>query len=168
MSYYPLESVASRAKVGRKFELFAGHMIRELGGFGLITPPWKIRAETESRKPYENTSDLYVFLNTAVKQRLEIKSKNAHFTKDPASWVYEDVTLFNANKTNWPFAVVFVSIQTKAVLVVPNDGKWVTQRQQEDPARQTTYDVVTAPLESLISLEDFIPILTAACQVPAS
>lgn len=167
---YPLDDVAKRAVVGRKYEFLAGYKLHELGGFGIIFPPWKIRDEDEDRKPYESTSDIFAFLHVSVKQRLEIieiKSKDAYFTNDPASWPFDDVTLFNSNKKVHPFAVVFVSQQTNGMLVVPQDGRWGTSM-QADPARGANYKCVNAPTESLITLENFIPILTAACQDPAS
>lgn len=154
-NYYELSSVREREAIARKYESLAIHLFREQN-LGVICMPQRIRAETESRKSFELSKDLFLFLDTKKKLWIEVKSKDEYFTDDPDGWPFEDVTLYATNKgAERPFAVVFLSQRTQKALAVMNDETWF-EGEQEDRKRSTTYPVLKAPVSSLISFSTLI------------
>ena len=158
---YSLDNFGRRFWDSIKYVNYIAYLL-QCAGVGVILPPARVRKENESRMPFVKTTDLYAFLDNRRKVPIEVKSKKDEWTT-PDTWPFEDVTLFNANKTIEPFAVVFVSQVTRVPLVVVRDGTWYPSTQADnDPDRHgLRYDVLSAPLASLLSWDDFVTRLRA-------
>lgn len=160
MSYYELQEVGRRMERSHEYDAIFAHRLRR-EGFGLYLPFPRLREETESRRPFEDSVDVVVFGpgKAGVRKELviELKSKNVEFDT-PESWPFPDVTCYNANKTCTPYAVLFYSIPTDHVLAVVHDESWFKGEQTDgDPARNgLRYQAVKAPLSALLTWGEFV------------
>jgi hypothetical protein len=152
---YTLENFGRRFKDSLKYVNYIAYLLQR-AGIGVILPPARVRAESEDRKPFEKSTDIYAFLDARKRLPLEVKSKNVEFGT-PDSWPFEDVTLYNANKASEPYAVILVSRDTLSPLVVVRDGTWYERDQGDgDPDRNgLRYKVLAAPKASLLTWEVF-------------
>ncbi len=161
MSYYELSEFKGRFDTSHEYVARVAYWIARDGKMGVICPPPRVRAETESRHKFEATTDVVAYVGETPEQRrklsIEVKSKNVKFTT-PESWPFDDVTLYNANKTSDPYAVVLCSTITEGALVVVRDETWFKGMQQDrDAARNgLEYEVWKAPVAALLSWDAFL------------
>ncbi len=160
MSYYELSEVGGRLAAAREIEARVTYWLGLEMAFGVILPPMRLRDETESRFKFESSIDLRVFAGDGEQRRvrsIEAKGKKVRFTT-PESWPFEDVTLFAANKTYDPHAIVLCSMVADSALVVLKDDTWFKGIQRDNaPGRNNLeYEVWKAPRSSLISWDAFM------------
>ena len=112
---------------------WASHTVRRLADAGIDArlTPMTIRTHVDNRSDYSNEADITVDM-AGGQFIIESKSRNLTFSDDPTSFPYRtsfvDTVRGWDQKTTKPRAVVIVSQQTKAALVVSakTRRRWTT------------------------------------------
>lgn len=163
MRAYPLSAFARRVPDSVTNENRVAHLLRTRG-LGVLLPPVRVRDEHESRAPFAGSTDLRVYVDDPLDNlAIEVKAKNVRFSGRD-DWPFDDVTLFAANKTRIPHAVVLYSVPSQAALAFVWDAAVVYRRDQTDgdPERNgLRYAVWAAPLASLRTFDEFVDTLKA-------
>jgi hypothetical protein len=131
-------------------------------GFGVHVDVQRVRQEGEDHLKFAKSKDIIVWGTKrdadgrALKKVIEGKGKDVKFTNNPASWPFDDATLYTDNKTYEPDAVVICSSRNRPdLVVVTRDGTW-TKRSQIDRRRNNhTYIAVVSPVTSLMTWRVF-------------
>ena len=104
-------------EIGWKWQRFVGAFF-ECHGFEVELPVFSFRKDAAHIEDYADTEDLMV-----NGERVEVKSRNLHFTSDPATFPYprafvDTVNSYDTYKVK-PIAYVFVSQLTGGMLSTP-------------------------------------------------